>query len=167
MLADLGTPNVSLVQILRGDREAVRLVQAIVRIFHVWDDLIDRDGPVSDDDVHQAFWLALCDIPANPFYRRHLSTFQPLIEMGTLSWWAANEMERSERRAEREVAFSVRSQIAEVTTAAAMLLGGVDWARACGPAIKRLAYLDSLEESLSDYMTEMEKKHGMVQQPEA
>lgn len=162
MIAKLPPPNPTLVHVLRGDPEAIRFVQAIVRIFHVWDDLIDKDSPVADDDVHQAFWLALCDIPSNPFYRRHHATLQPLVEVGTLSWWTANEMERA-TRPEREVAFVARSQIAEVITAAAMLLGGVDWARQWGPAIKRLAYLDAMDEPLADYMAEMEKKHGLVQ----
>ena len=54
---------------LLGNQAAVNFNLLFRDILHTWDDLIDRDKPVSGEAIHQAFRAALVLLPANPFYR--------------------------------------------------------------------------------------------------
>jgi hypothetical protein len=157
MLASLGAPHPTLAYALKDDAAAVQFAQMLVRICDVWDDLIDRDAAVAPDDIQQAFYLALCGLPANPFYRVHFDALHPLLVSGVLSWWASNALERQPIRRARMIAYTGRSQIAEAIVMAALLVGGVDWARAVAPDIKLMIHSDDP----SAYLTEMESKHGM------
>jgi hypothetical protein len=161
-LLDTGPVDPTLRWALKGDADAIGFVQALVRICDVWDDLIDRDATVQPEPIHQAFYLALVDLPGNPFYRAHFAALQPVIVGGILSWWASNRMESSPYRRSRQIAFIARSQIAEVITMAAGLVGGIDWARSVGPDIKRLIHSDDM----GQYLKELESKHGMAESTE-
>lgn len=158
MLCDLGQPHETLRYALKDDADAILFVQALVRVCDVWDDLIDRDANVPAESIHQAFYLALCAIPNNPFYQRHLNALQPLLVTGVLSWWASNALERQPGRRGRRIAYVARSQIAEVITLSAVLVGGIDWARSVAADIKLLIHSDDPD----GYMKEMELKHGMA-----
>lgn len=158
LLCDLGQPHETLRFALKDDAEAIQFVQMLVRVCDVWDDLIDRDANVPAEAIHQAFYLALCGIPNNAFYRQHLPVLQPLMVSGVLSWWGANALERQPGRRGRRIAYVARSQIAEVITLAAVIVGGIDWARSVAADIKLLIHSDDPDE----YMKETERKHGMA-----
>ena len=158
MLVDLGPPHPTLVRALKGNAEAIRFVQALTGVYDVWDDLIDGD-PVTPEQVDRAFFSALVTVPMNPFFLANREVLQPLILTGMLGWWAANELERRPDSRARRVAYVARCDPANVISMCAALVGGMDWARACGPEIE--LFINS--ESPEDYMDEMEKKHGMAQ----
>jgi len=146
-----------LVRALRGNAEAIRFVQALTAVYNVWDDLIDGD-PATPAQIDQAFYLALVDLPSNPFFQANRTVLQPLIVTGMLGWWAANELETLPSERARRVAYVSRCDPADVIAMCAALVGGMDWARACMPEVK--LFINS--EAPGEYMDEMEKKHGMA-----
>lgn len=158
MLVDLGPPHPTLVRVLKGNADAIRFVQALTGVYDVWDDLIDGD-PVTPEQVDRAFFSALVTVPTNPFFLANREVLQPLILTGMLGWWAANNLERQPDERARRVAYVTRCDPANVIVMCAALVGGMDWARACGSEIE--LYINS--EPPEDYMDEMEKKHGMAQ----
>jgi DNA-binding FadR family transcriptional regulator len=158
VLVDLGPPHEVLVRALRGNADAIRFVQALTTVYDVWDDLTDGD-PATPQQVDQAFYLALIDIPTNPFFQTHRGVLQPLIVTGMLGWWSANDLERLQSERARRVAYVSRCDPADVIAMCAALVGGMDWARACMPEVK--LFINS--ESPEDYMDEMERKHGMAE----
>ena len=62
-----------------GNTDALNLFHNLVSLVHIWDDLIDKDKPVTDADINKAFLTALVYIPANPFYK--------IIEAQVLPMW--------------------------------------------------------------------------------
>jgi len=55
-------------QLLLGNRDAALFVAMVFRVFHAWDDLIDKDALLADEEINMAFYLAMVQIPRNPFY---------------------------------------------------------------------------------------------------
>jgi hypothetical protein len=124
-----------LVFAMKGDMDAVRLVKAIVQVAGVWDDLIDKDKPVSDEDINTMMWNALVAIPTNPFYTKVGALLQPLFQVGILNWHLSNEMRKEPGRS-REIAHVARYSAGDVALYMMALIGGVEWVRAHGAQMK-------------------------------
>lgn len=137
--------------VCRDEAAARDFLLAIHDIAHVWDDLIDKDKQLSDDQINDAFFKALVVIPNNPFYRQHFGALQPLVVTAILNWLTANKLEDAGSEDDKRIAFVTRSAYTDLITYVAMLVGGPGWAVQQGPEIRRFvhaegyeAYLDSL-----------------------
>lgn len=111
--------------ILKGDREAALFVSMVYRVFHAWDDLIDRDKEIPDGEINMAFYMAMVNIPRNPFYRANFTELAPVISQAISNWWYSTE---AERQAPTEVTFVVRSSYIDIFTKAAEIVGGLNYA---------------------------------------
>ena len=132
----------ALMRFFKDDRSAVDLALVIARISHIWDDLIDRDKPVSDDQINSAFWLALIEIPSNQFYQRYGDTLRPVMATAILNWHAANEFEKRGELAGLEIANAIRYSAADVMMLMAALTGGPEWGAKCAADIRLLCQKD-------------------------
>jgi hypothetical protein len=47
----------------KGNQAAVDYVLMVAKVADVWDNLIDRDTPVSDEAINGAFWTLAIEIP--------------------------------------------------------------------------------------------------------
>lgn len=74
--------------------EAHRFLDIVYRSIDVWDDIIDRDNSVTDEDVHAAFTALLIELPFNGFFQAHKATLCPMILVIITSWHAANALPR-------------------------------------------------------------------------
>ena len=67
MISELTKEDEDRIQKLQGilleNRDAALFVAMVFRVFHAWDDLIDRDVPLADDEINMAFYLAMVQIP--------------------------------------------------------------------------------------------------------
>lgn len=101
-------------ELLGGNVDALRFVQDISHWTHFYDDLIDRDKPVSDAAVHENMWRLVVSIPTNAFFRAHQDVLRPVIVTGILNWQAANDIEREGSVEELRIAHTLRYSIADV-----------------------------------------------------
>jgi hypothetical protein len=144
-----------LLEILQGNREALDLVLMLQLIVNVWDDLIDRDKPVTDSDINRTFWYCLVGLPTNPFYFKHAYALQPVIQTGILNWFAANHLEHDKEGMGRELAHVLRYSITDVIVQMTYLIGGYEWAGRHAHEIKLMTQTNPL----SEYLAEMEAKY--------
>lgn len=139
-----------------GNQAAVEYVLMVARVADVWDNLIDRDVPVSDKDINDAFWTLAIELPGNQFYRTYMDDLRPVMATGILNWMTANKIERSpagspdEHRA-IEIAHVIRYGIADVALMAALLCGGREWAAEVGPELR----LRSQRSDLNEYINSL------------
>lgn len=143
---------------LLGDKAAVAFNLLFVEILHAWDDLIDRDKPVSDEDIHEAFQRALVLLPANPFYRKHFEHLHPLIDVAILNWHAANALEATESHADKEIAFITRSDYLNVFVKSLLLVGGFNYARKVLPDVRRFWHGEGFTKYLLNLAAEKQAK---------
>ena len=134
---------------LKGDQWAVQLCVDLVYIAHLLDDLIDKDQVRTDQEIIDAFRIALVDIPTNPFYVRHRPNLVPIVLNILLRWQDANVLEQAHTH-DKHLAYGHRSGILDIFNICAYLIGGAEWARDQGPDMRRM-----YEEELEDFIKEM------------
>lgn len=133
-------------EVLLGRKDAVEFCQLIFRISQTWDDLIDGDRRVAPEDINRAFWMAIVEVPANPFYRRHFAYLHPLLAGYITDWLDANELQLTDGDHGRNIAFVLRDSVGALVSQAAYLIGGYEYLRKVSPDIRRHIFEDSLGE---------------------
>ena len=139
---------------LLGDAEAIQFVVRVFRALHVWDDLIDKDKNLTDDEVNSVFWDLLVVLPVDPFYVRNIALLNSTLVNAIVNWHIANKLEREGDEKDKSVAFILRGAYIDILSASAFLVGGMDWATEIGPAIRRWAH----EETFAQYMENLAKE---------
>lgn len=119
----------ALQELLCGDGDAVDFYRCVSHCTHTYDDLVDKDKPVSQGDLHAFVWRLLFELPLNPFFDKHQHTLRPLLMTGILNWIAANDMERSGSCEELRVAHVIRYSAGDILLASMVLTGGIEHAR--------------------------------------
>lgn len=122
---------------LKQQPDAIAFCQSIMRVLHLWDDLVDRDKPVTAKDIHLGFWTALIDLPRNRFYVGNFAELNSALMVAIQNWHAANAMERTEFNDDLHIAFILRSSYADLVTLCALMVGGHEWAEYITPILRR------------------------------
>ena len=138
-------------EVLQGCAPAVEFCEQLFRISQLLDDLIDKDKPVSDATITRAFWVALIELPANPFYRQHELYLRPLMASALQDWTDATSMERAGDQHGKHLAFVLRDQLTAVVIQCAYLIGGYGWMQEVSEHIRRHFH----EDTLVDYMNDL------------
>jgi len=133
---------------LKGNIDAMRLIIDIFDLIHIWDDLVDKDKERSNDEINNAFRIALIDIPLNPFYQRYQGHLIPLIMNCILQWEDANEMEKM-GDSDKHQAFMLRASVIQLISYCAFLIGGMEWSRQVGTNIRKM-YIEQLDKFMEE-----------------
>jgi len=124
-----------LMHAVRGDESAFEFCKMIVKIASTWDDLVDKDKPVSTEDINDVMQMALLYLPNNQFYRRNVDSLLPVMQQSAINWHIANKLAEQQGIA-REIAHVMRYAAADILVYAAALKGGIGWARVVGPELR-------------------------------
>jgi hypothetical protein len=108
-----------------------------------WDDLIDGDA-VSASEINRMMWLAIVEIPNNPFYKQHADNIQHMLASIIQDWFTANDLEQGGEH-DKNIAFVLRDKLVSFVCYIALLTGGYDWAAKVNPEITRYFFTEDLE----------------------
>lgn len=137
----------------KGNESAVDYIVDLIAAWHIWDDLIDKDKPITDASINQAFINAFIRLPRNYFYQANFTVLNPLMENAFINWMAANNLEQ--RGENLEVAYELRNTYLSIVITCAAIIGGVDWATEVAVDVqKNLADNDSFEDYVSKFNKE-------------
>ena len=139
----------------RGNENAVQLSLDIYTVIQTWDDLIDRDREVSNDDINETFRKLIYTIPTNPFYAAHAHELAPLLHDMMLQWMVANQMESDQNPGDLEKAWMLRAAVYQVFVYIASLAVDSAWAAVAGVDIWR-----SYGETLEQFIHEQQHREG-------
>jgi hypothetical protein len=109
----------------------------------IWDDLIDRDNPVDNETINRMMWLAMIEIPRNPFYYHNSLALTQSMEVFFADWFDANELEKGSDH-ERDIAFVLRDHVGTIVIQCARIIGGYPWMRQISADVRRFVYDESL-----------------------
>lgn len=147
-----------LIRVAKGNAEALQFLKSITFIAHIWDDLIDRDVLVSDEQINHAFQAALIDLPYNNFYLDHLQQIRPLMVIAVQNWMAATRMERGGHPGDLNIAFVLRSSYVDLITMVAWIVGGDEWAQKMTLEIRRATHKEGYRNYLNNLAVEREAR---------
>lgn len=134
-------------KVTKQNGDAAKFLMDFFYACHLWDDLIDKDKPRSDEHINHAFWIFAVELQRNPWYQRHFLDLHPVIMNAIQEWFAANKLEKTGRE---DIAYTLRCSIVSVVHQTAFLCGGYEWAVTIGDEIRREAQAETYEEYLGD-----------------
>lgn len=145
-------PNESefLEEVLLGNREAIVFVQTLAKVAQTLDDLVDGDRPVESGEIISMVWKSLIELPTNGFYRQCELYLRPLMALALQDWQDSVVLEQDGDLHDKTIAFVLRDQMAGLIVQCAYLVGGEDWMKKVGPAIRRHCHEDTLADYLRD-----------------
>lgn len=116
---------------LCGHPQALQLCRDLLFIAARWDDLIDKDTPLMDSDIHELMQVSL-SLPLNPFYIQHFAALHTLLQNSIRNWKVAVAIERDPAHTETNLmtAFILRSSYVDIIAHMAMILKDVPHAEA-------------------------------------
>lgn len=129
----------------KGNAAAADYVDMVCRIAHLWDDLIDRDKDVPDEDINHGFFEALIRLPRNTFYRTHFDHLNAVLINAVSNWQIATKLEREGGNYEKSIAFVLRSSYADLITQSALIIGGEKWACQVGEEVRKATHGETYE----------------------
>jgi hypothetical protein len=121
--------------IFKGDAEAIRISRALLQLVHVWDDLIDKDKPVSDAAINAAFFAALCEIGGSWLWDQEAAA---LMRVCYFKWRASTQIESHEAAPNnRAMAYAARAGVFDLFVHFVYKLHGPIWAESVSETILR------------------------------
>lgn len=91
-----------------GNQDALNLYRMFRDLAHVWDDLVDKDNPVTEAEINNAFLICLVYLPANPFYQSIQAAIMPMWITVVSAYQTANSFERNKDEHGIEIAHTLR-----------------------------------------------------------
>jgi hypothetical protein len=118
------------------DVDAVRFFLDLSHFVEIFDDLVDRDAPVSKKDLAHAAFSAIYHIPANPFFNANRATLLPIMFTCTNAWLDSNEL-ASGNETEKALAYTLKGLGVDVLLACVSITRGIDYLREVSADIRR------------------------------
>jgi hypothetical protein len=131
---------------LKGDQDAIALVQMLGNLSEFWDDLIDRDKELTDVRVHLALTTAVLQLPGNPWWGQAQVCLHPILVVAINAWMDANVLQRREASHDRMLAFFLRDMVHEIVTMMTYLVGGWEHLRKHSLEIREFLFHETFEE---------------------
>jgi hypothetical protein len=111
------------------------MYRMFVDLSHTWDDLVDRDKPVEDSRINNAFLIALVYLPANPFYQQIQRDIMPMWLTVVSAYQTANFFEREKDEHGVEIAHTLRYAAGNIVAYAVHVCVGPDKAKEVLPDV--------------------------------
>lgn len=115
--------------IANGDADVFRFLWAFWNFEHCYDDLIDRDKQVTQEQAVKCLVDFVTMISFNPFYQQYKHTLHPLIIQACTRWLDGDEWARSDDPEKRTMARVVRCGDVDIMMQVAYLTGGWEFMR--------------------------------------
>jgi hypothetical protein len=135
---------------LKGDYEAIEYCNMYFRVCQTWDDLIDKDVPITETQIHHAFITAMIELPSNKFFQRHCASLVPIMYNGIMDWQASVAMERTNDVRQKLVAYTLRDTFNNLILHCAYILGGKEWVDHINYAYRVNIYGEPVEHYLEE-----------------
>lgn len=121
-----------------GNKYAEDYLTAFAYVARVFDDLIDKDFPVTDIQICRAFFVLSAELWMNPFFLKHSRLLISLHVASFNAFMDSNIWEKSEERLERVYAHVMKDFSNELLGLTAFLTGGYEHMRRISLQTKEL-----------------------------
>ena len=141
-----------------GNQDALNACNALLRLSHVWDDLIDKDKEVSEAKINEAFMTALVYLPTNPFYRSIQLSVAPMWVAVVSAYETANKFERDKDPYGIELAYMLRCASGHIISYAMQVCVGQEKAREYAPLFWKTLVSERFEDYRKEHLDDYPKQ---------
>jgi purine-cytosine permease-like protein len=135
-----------------GDQHALNMFRAFVDLLHTWDDLVDKDKPISEIEINRAFLTALVYLPANPFYRSIQDAILPMWLVVVSSYETANRYEADKDPHGIEISHGLRYAAGNIIAYAVHVCVGAEKAREVLPEVWKAIFHERFDEYRKEHL---------------
>jgi hypothetical protein len=135
-----------------GNQDALNMYQAFVDLAHVWDDLVDKDKPVSVEKINQAFLTCLVFLPANPFYRGIQDQILPMWLVVVSAYETANFFETNKDEHGVEIAHGLRYAVGNIIAYAIHVCVGMEKAKEVLPDMWKTIFYERFDDYRKEHL---------------
>jgi hypothetical protein len=135
-----------------GNQDALNMYQAFVDLAHVWDDLVDKDKPVSVEKINQAFLTCLVFLPANPFYRSIQDQILPMWLVVVSAYETANFFETNKDEHGVEIAHGLRYAVGNIIAYAIHVCVGMEKAKEVLPDMWKTIFYERFDDYRKEHL---------------
>jgi hypothetical protein len=129
------------------DEWALKFVLDYSDAVELWDDLIDKDKEIDEQQVMRVFTNLLTAMPLNPFFNQHKSVFIPLIQASINAWFDSLNLEKGSDN-DKAMAYMLRWYSHEAFIYTIFITRGYDYMRSVSLEVRRFF---TGHESLDEY----------------
>lgn len=137
-----------------GNQDALNMYRAFVDLAHIWDDMIDRDKPVSHEEINRAFLTCLVYLPANPFYRAIQDSILPMWTVVVSSFETANKFEKEKDEHGIEISHSLRYAAGSIIAFAIHVCVGREEAKKYLPDMWKSVFYERFDEYRKEHLND-------------
>ena len=145
----------------KGNYSAVLFVTELLGLWHTWDDLIDQDKPLTDEQINSAFIGALVKLPRNDFYQANFWLINPIVSNAITNWITSTSLERDDSEYALDtldIAYKLRNSYLDIISTCAEIIGGREWASA---VIVDSQKASSIRKPFADYKADLDIEKGL------
>jgi len=135
-----------------GNQDALNVYHAFADLAHIWDDLIDKDKPVSADEINRAFLTCLVYLPANPFYRSIQEQILPMWLVVVSAYETANSFEKNKDPHGIEIAHGLRYAVGNILAYAVHVCVGPEKAKEVLPDMWKTIFYERFDEYRKEHL---------------
>jgi hypothetical protein len=118
-----------------GDMNVIWFIRQFGDVCEVFDDLIDKDKPVTDADIARTLFVVLTELPLNPFFDKYKHQLVPIIVTGINAWLDANKLEKGSQN-DRVFSYVLRDWYAEIIAYCIYLCRGREYMQAVSMEVR-------------------------------
>ncbi len=137
-----------------GNQDALNMYRAFVSLLHTWDDMVDKDRDVGENDINRAFLTCLVYLPANPFYRAIQDQILPMWLTVVSSYETANKFERDKDPHGIEIAHSLRYAAGHIVAYAVHVCLGPEKAKEVLPEVWKSMFYERFDDYRKEHLSE-------------
>ncbi len=135
-----------------GNKDALNLFFMLVDLVQTWDDLVDRDREVSQQEINNAFLVALVYVPSNPFYQAIREQITPMWMTVISAFEVANKFEQDKDEHGLEIAHNLRFAGGHIAAFMVQTCLGYERAREVLPDIWKIIVNERYDEYRKEHL---------------
>lgn len=142
--------NQSRLEWFGGNVDAFNMYRMFIDLAHVWDDMVDKDKDLTEDQANNAFLICLVYLPSNPFYQKIQRDIMPMWISVVSAYQTANGFEKAKDEHGIEIAHNLRYAAGHIIAYAVNVCVGSEKAKEVLPEL----WKDIVFERFDDYRKE-------------
>lgn len=133
-----------------GNKDALNMYLMFIDLSHVWDDMVDKDKSLTEEQINNAFLICLVYLPANPFYQKIQRDIMPMWISVVSAFQTANGFEKAKDEHGIEIAHNLRYAAGHILAYAVHVCVGPEKSKEVLPEL----WKDIVFERYEDYRKE-------------
>jgi len=130
-----------------GNKDAEKYLIDFAYVCRVFDDLIDKDHPVSDKQICKAFFILMAGLWLNPFFARNSRLLIPVHVMSVNTFMDSNVWADDDNKLKRLYAHVIKDFVDELLGMVAFLTGGYTHMRKVSLKVRE-SFLEEVEDGI-------------------